>query len=86
MADIKKTSTQSLDTPFKSDEYKELLLQAVALLPWLHNLLILNKDLSDSATLYYAQESVAKGWSRELLLNALKLKMHESQPLVSMEN
>lgn len=40
----------------------------------------------DSATLYYAQESVAKGWSRELLLNALKLKIHESQPLVSMKN
>ena len=60
MADIEQISTQQLDTPFKSDEYKELLLQAVALLPWLHNLLILNKDLSDSATLYYAQESVEK--------------------------
>ena len=145
MADIEQISTQQLDTPFKSDEYKELLLQAVAviesarfrlarqvaatsndtyweigkllydrkleskhgsqivkklsadlkerypqmgmsprqlwnmkafytrykdsdskllqtvaLLPWSHNLLILNKDLSDSATLYYAQESVEK--------------------------
>lgn len=74
MADIEKISTQQLDTPFKSDEYKELLLQTVALLLWSHNLLILNKDLSDSATLYYAQESVAKGWSRELLLRLLHSK------------
>ena len=32
MADIEKTSTQQLDTPFSSDEYKELLLQAVAVI------------------------------------------------------
>lgn len=62
------------------------LLQAVALLPWSHNLLILNKDLNDNATLYYAQEIISKGWSRELLLNAIKLKQHESHPLVPMDN
>ena len=32
MADIEQISTQQLDTPFKSDEYKELLLQAVAVI------------------------------------------------------
>jgi hypothetical protein len=32
MADIEQISTQPLDTPFKSDEYKELLLQAVAVI------------------------------------------------------
>lgn len=32
MADIEKISTQQLDTPFSSDEYKELLLQAVAVI------------------------------------------------------
>ncbi len=47
--------------------------RSVALLPWSHNILILSKDLDDSATLYYAQEGVAKGWNRDLLLNALKL-------------
>ena len=171
MADIEKISTQPLDTPFTADEYKELLLQAVAviesarcrlarqvaatsndtyweigkllhekkleskhgsrvvrqlsedlkyrypkmgmsprnlwymktfyeryadcdvkvqraiaLLPWSHNILILSKELSDDATLYYAQEVISKGWNKDLLLNAIKLKMHESQPLVPMEN
>lgn len=56
-----------------SVDYEEILQRAVAFLPWLHNILILSKDLNDSATLYYAQESVAKGWNRDLLLNALKL-------------
>ena len=32
MADIEKICTQQLDTPFKSDEYKELLLQPVAVI------------------------------------------------------
>ena len=56
-----------------SVDYEEILQRAVALLLWLHNILILSKDLNDYATLYYAQESVAKGWNRDLLLNALKL-------------
>ena len=34
----------------------EKLRQAVAFLPWGHNLLILNKDLSDDQALFYAIE------------------------------
>lgn len=60
--------------------------RAVALLPWSHNVLILSKDLSDSATLYYAGETVAKGWSRDLLLNAIKLKMYESDHPKQIDN
>ena len=45
-------------------ECNEKVLRSVALLPWSQNLLILNKKLDDAATLYYAQESIAKGWSR----------------------
>ena len=56
-----------------SVDYEEILQRSVALLPWSHNILILSKDLNDSATLNYAQESVAKGWNRDLLLNVLKL-------------
>lgn len=57
--------------------------QVVAVLPWSHNLLLLNKDLDDNQTAFYAQQIVTKGWSRELLLNALKLRMHEQQGAVS---
>lgn len=45
------------------------LLQAVAVLQWGHNLLLINKKLSDEETFYYATEFVEKNWNRDLLLN-----------------
>lgn len=51
--------------------------QSVAVLPWKHNLLILSKDLTDNQTVFYAQETIRKGWNRDFLLNAIKMKMHE---------
>lgn len=49
------------------------LLQRVAVLPWGHNLLLLDKVQSLAAVEFYANEVAAKGWSRELLLNAIKM-------------
>ena len=49
------------------------LLQDVAVLQWGHNLLLINKKLSDEETFYYATESVLKNWNRDLLLNAIKM-------------
>ena len=57
----------------------EKLLQAVAVLPWSHNLLLMNKGLNDSDTLFYAREIIRKGWNRDLLLNALKMQAHLNQ-------
>ena len=62
------------------------LLRSVALLPWSHNLLILNKKLSDESTSYYADEVLEKGWNRDLLLNAIKMKMYESQLAKKVDN
>ena len=60
--------------------------RSVALLPWSHNVYLLGKNLDDSATLYYAQETIAKGWNRDLLLNAIKLNMYESQRATKVDN
>ncbi|MCE7070719.1 DUF1016 N-terminal domain-containing protein [Dyadobacter sp. CY327] len=49
------------------------LLQAVAVLPWGHNLLLINKVKDNSHIEFYASETLAKGWSRDLLLNAIKM-------------
>ena len=57
------------------------LLQVVAVLPWGHNLLLLNKKLNDADTLFYAEETVRKGWNRDLLTSALKMKLHEHKEL-----
>ena len=39
--------------------------RSVALLPWSHNVYLLGKNLDDSATLFYAQETIEKGWNRD---------------------
>lgn len=51
----------------------EKLRQAVAVLPWGHNLLLINKVQSLDAVTFYAHEAVTKGWSRDWLLNAIKM-------------
>lgn len=51
-------------------------LQAVALLPWGHNLLLLDKNMSGEEVLFYANEVIRKGWSRDLLRNAIKMNTY----------
>ena len=54
----------------------EKVLRSVAVLPWSQNLIILSKNLTDEQTIFYATESIHKGWNRDLLLNAIKMQMH----------
>lgn len=56
----------------------EKLLQAVAVLPWGHNLILLDKGLDSTRVAFYAQEIISKGWSRDMLLNALKGGYYEN--------
>ncbi len=49
------------------------LLQSVAVLPWGHNLLLLDKIQTTDEARFYANEVLTKGWSRDLLLNAIKM-------------
>ena len=53
--------------------------QAVAVLPWSHILKLMNKQLDDDRMFYYATQTIQKGWSRDLLLNAIKMQMYESE-------
>ena len=66
--------------------HNEKVQRSVALLPWSHNMLLLSKGLDDDATLYYATKTVEKGWNRDLLLNAIKLNMYETQALTKVDN
>ncbi|WP_304130765.1 YhcG family protein [Ignavibacterium album] len=54
----------------------EKLRQAVAVLPWGHNLLLLNKIQNDAEVEFYANEVIIKGWSRDMLLNAIKMNSY----------
>lgn len=50
--------------------------RSVAILPWRQNILLLEKNLTDEEILFYAQESVQKGWDKDLLLNAIKMNSY----------
>ncbi len=61
--------------------------QLVAVLPWGHNLLLIQKVPSLAAVEFYANEVVTKGWSRDLLLNAIKMDSYsQSQAQISSNN
>ena len=52
--------------------------QIVAVLPWGHNLLLMDYKLSAEHVLFYANEIISKGWSRNMLNLALKSEYHLS--------
>lgn len=47
--------------------------QVVAKIPWGHNILLIEKIKDRNARLWYAQQTIEKNWSRDLLLNAIKM-------------
>lgn len=70
---------------FSSSDIK--LRQAVAVLPWGHILRLMQKiGENDAEMLYYAQETIAKGWNRDLLLNAIKLRKYETRIVTKVDN
>ena len=60
--------------------------QAVAVLPWSHNLLLMGYDLSPKHIVFYANEVFTKGWSRDMLNHALKSEYHLSIQAVEKSN
>ena len=60
--------------------------QAVAVLPWSHNLLLMGFDLLSEHIVFYANEVFAKGWSRDMLNHALKSEYHLSIQTVEKSN
>ena len=52
--------------------------QAVALLPWGHNLLLMSSNLTPEHIIFYSNEVCSKGWSRDMLRHAIKAEYHLS--------
>lgn len=53
-------------------EADEKLQRCVAVLPWRHNLLLLDKIKTHDEAYYYATIAIEKGYSRDMLLNYIK--------------
>lgn len=56
-------------------EYPEIpiLQQAVAKIPWGHHILLMEKVKDKAVRFWYMQQTIEKSWSRDWLLNAIKM-------------
>lgn len=67
------------------ERYKDAdskLLQSVAVLPWGHNLLLLDKNIENDAAFFYAEKAISLGWSRDILLNYLKADAYNTEQIL----
>ncbi|MBW4541590.1 MAG: DUF1016 family protein [Myxacorys chilensis ATA2-1-KO14] len=58
---------------------KALLQRSVAKLPWRHNIALLEKLKSTDDRLWYAQQALENGWSRDILAIQIETKLRERQ-------
>jgi len=64
---------------YEAYQGQPILRQAVAEIPWGHNLLILNKIFDMEERRYYLEATAALGWSRNVLLNQIKADAYKNQ-------
>jgi DUF1016 N-terminal domain len=50
--------------------------QLVAQIPWAHNVLLIQRVKEPAARLWYMQQTLANGWSRNVLLIVIELQVH----------
>lgn len=58
---------------------REKVQQPVAHIPWAHNVLLLQKVKDTQVRLWYMQQTLANGWSRNVLLAMIQSKAHHRQ-------
>ena len=58
---------------------EEILPQAVAEIPWGHNIVLLEKSKDVEQRLWYARATIEHGWSRNVLVHQIESKLFERQ-------
>ncbi len=65
--------------PAKVPEETQIVQQAVAQLPWAHNVILIQKLKDLPTRLWYARQAIAQGWSRDTLTAMIKSYAHKRQ-------
>lgn len=58
---------------------KSIVQQAVAQIPWSHNLILLEKLGDPKVRLWYARKSIEQGWSRDILAIQIERELHRRE-------
>ena len=62
-----------------ADAYDEASVQVMAQIPWGHNVRLLESVKDPDQRLWYAQQTVAKGWSRNVLMDQIDCDLYDSR-------
>ena len=62
---------------------KEFVQQVVAQIPWGHNVVILDKIDSVDERIWYLKNTVANGWSRNVLVHQIESNLYQRQVLAN---
>ena len=65
--------------PAQDSGENQIVQQAVAQLPWAHNVILIQKLKDLPTRLWYARQAIAQGWSRDTLANMIKSNTHKRQ-------
>lgn len=68
------TSTELIQQPIR-----QIWQQLVAQIPWGHNILIFSKSKDTAEALFYIQQTITNGWSRDILGSQLKSDLYARQ-------
>ncbi|RLF65842.1 MAG: DUF1016 domain-containing protein [Thermoplasmata archaeon] len=79
MADEKKTKKVPQAVAQIPHDVKENLCRLIPIIPWGHNFLLMEKIKDPRIRLWYMQEVVAQGWSRNVLVQMITNQAHERQ-------
>ena len=66
-------NTENKHTEIVQQAVDQLAQHPATLIPWGHNILIFTKVKDINAAIFYIQQIIEKGWSRDWLLNAIKM-------------
>lgn len=58
---------------------EQLVQQVVALIPWSHNVRILDTIKNQTERLWYVQQTIQHGWSRNILVHQIESKLYHRQ-------
>jgi predicted nuclease of restriction endonuclease-like (RecB) superfamily len=64
-----------------AEEYPdpEFVQQAVALLPWGHNIILMEKLLDKQTRLFYINKAIEHGWSRHVMETQIEINLYQRQ-------
>lgn len=69
----KSQNTENQNNEIVQQPVDQFMQHPAALIPWGHNILIFTKVKDLKAAFFYIQQTIEKGWSRDWLLNAIKM-------------